>query len=69
MTFLGFLNEDLPSGLGVVFSNQELFVGNFNAGFLHNFGRMVFKNGEIYHGFTKNGAFHKEGIYYSPIKN
>jgi hypothetical protein len=41
--YMGFLNaEDVPSGLGITYSENECFIGNFNDGFLDKFGRMIF---------------------------
>ena len=42
--------DNTPEGLGVAFSNNEAFIGNFNEGVLNNYGRMRFSNGNIYQG-------------------
>lgn len=56
--FIGFLNEEgLPDGLGCMFSKEEMFFGMFVEGLLHHFGRMIFRNGELYQGFVHEGSF------------
>ena len=44
-------------------------MGYFEKGYLENFGRMIFKNGDIYHGGLCYGSFSGNGMYYNPTKN
>lgn len=45
-TYVGYTDEKgVPSGLGCLFSTDEMFIGNFHEGCLHNFGRIIFRNG------------------------
>ena len=51
--------------MGMIFSNTDSYTGNFDEnGVLHKYGRMVFKNGDIYHGDVKNGLFEGFGYFY-----
>jgi hypothetical protein len=58
-----------PFGLGATSSGLECFYGLFENGFLNEFGRMIFENGDIYHGGVRDGAFCERGVYYSPQSN
>ena len=61
--------ENRPSGLGCVYSEKETYYGNYSEGSLEVYGRMMFENGDIYHGELIGGVFFGVGIYYSPMKN
>jgi hypothetical protein len=68
--YVGYLDEELlPFGLGATFSFSECFMGIFEKGFLTEFGRMIFWNGDIYHGQICEGNFINSGIYYNCRKN
>lgn len=58
-----------PCGLGVIYSSTESFFGNYFEGSLESYGRMVFSNGEIYHGELSAGVIHGQGVYYTPGTN
>ena len=54
-----------PEGLGVVVGNLEMFMGIFRAGILHIYGRMVYQNGDWYHGEMNSGNPEGRGSYYA----
>jgi hypothetical protein len=67
---LGFIDEERrPCGLGVICTSKEVYAGNFFEGVLEHYGRMLFENGEIYHGEMLGGVFWGRGVYYSPARN
>ena len=42
-TFIGFVDEERkPWGLGLIYTNKELYCGNFFEGVLEHYGRMIF---------------------------
>lgn len=61
--------ERRPSGLGVICTEREIYAGNFFEGALEHYGRMLFENGEVYHGEMLGGVFWGRGVYYSPARN
>jgi hypothetical protein len=46
-----------------------MYCGNFFEGVLEHYGRMLFDNGDVYHGEMLAGVFWGLGVYYSPSKN
>lgn len=36
--------------MGAIYTNVEIYYGNFFEGALEHYGRILFSNGEIYHG-------------------
>jgi len=55
--------------MGVIYSKEEIYTGNFYEGSLEHYGRIIFPNGAIYHGELSNGNFCGQGVYYSPSQN
>lgn len=53
----------------MIYSKDELYYGHFEEGSLEYYGRIIFSNGEIYHGELANGIFFGKGIYYRPNYN
>ena len=44
--FIGYIDEEMkPSGLGAIYTDKEVYCGNYFEGALEHFGRMVFNNG------------------------
>lgn len=42
-SYIGFVDEERrPSGLGLIYTNKELYCGNFFEGTLEHYGRMLF---------------------------
>ena len=70
MKYIGYTNEDNDAeGLGILFSSKEFYMGNFRSGSLDYCGRILYGNGQVYHGQFLDGEFNGNGMFYNPRKN
>lgn len=63
--YYGYVNKDkVPDGLGVIYSSQEMYAGNFKNGSLDEYGMILFENGLIYKGEIYGGKIWGNGVIY-----
>lgn len=56
--------DKTPHGLGVIFSYDELYAGNFVNGSLDDYGLILFENGLVYKGKIVAGKIWGDGAIY-----
>lgn len=63
--YFGYTDQyETPHGLGVIYSNDEIYAGNFKSGSLDAYGMIVFQNGIIYKGEIYSGKIWGNGLIY-----
>lgn len=66
-SFYGYYDEEeIPKGLGVIYSARELYSGNFRSGSLDIHGLILFEDGLVYRGEIFGGKIFGNGLIYDP---